>query len=77
VSIEEAGARLGRSRRQVWIYDLAAGNRTLLTRSAPDSPLKPDIWVAAIDSPRSLRPLVATPAAETMPRISPDGELLA
>ena len=36
-----------------------------------------DIWIAPTDSLQALRPFVATPAAELMPRVSPDGRLLA
>ena len=36
-----------------------------------------DILVAPVDSPRALRPVVATPADEYMPAMSPDGRWLA
>ena len=36
-----------------------------------------DIHIAPLDSPRALRPFVATPADEYMPAISPDGKWLA
>jgi serine/threonine-protein kinase len=36
-----------------------------------------DIFIAPTDSLQALRPFVATPAAELMPRVSPNGRLLA
>ena len=36
-----------------------------------------DIWIAPVDTPRALRPFLATPALELMPSVSPDGRLLA
>jgi serine/threonine protein kinase len=38
---------------------------------------KPDIWIAPLDSPQAARPLIATNAVESQPRLSPDGKLLA
>jgi eukaryotic-like serine/threonine-protein kinase len=36
-----------------------------------------DIHIAPMDSPQVLRPFLVTPAEETAPRVSPDGQLLA
>ena len=36
-----------------------------------------DIWIAPVDSPRALRPFVATDADEIAPSVSPDGRWLA
>jgi Tol biopolymer transport system component len=36
-----------------------------------------DIWIAPVDSPRALRPFVATEADETGPSVSPDGRWVA
>jgi serine/threonine-protein kinase len=36
-----------------------------------------DIWIAPVDSPRTLRPFLATNAGELMPAVSPDGRQLA
>ena len=36
-----------------------------------------DIWIAPVDSPRALRPFVATDADEFAPSVSPDGRWLA
>jgi serine/threonine-protein kinase len=36
-----------------------------------------DIWIAPVDSPRALRPFVATEADEFAPTVSPDGRLVA
>ncbi len=36
-----------------------------------------DIWVMPLEGERTPRPLIATPAKEESPRISPDGDLLA
>jgi eukaryotic-like serine/threonine-protein kinase len=39
--------------------------------------IRSDIWIAPSDSPRAARPFLRTAAEETMPRVSPDGKLLA
>ena len=36
-----------------------------------------DIWVVPLDTPSARRPLIATAAEESQPRLSPDGKLLA
>jgi serine/threonine-protein kinase len=36
-----------------------------------------DVWIVPLDTPRAARPLVATQAAESQPRISRDGRLVA
>ena len=36
-----------------------------------------DIWIAPVDSPKALRPFLASPVAEYMPSVSPDGRWLA
>jgi hypothetical protein len=36
-----------------------------------------DIWIAPLDSPQALRPLLATPEVEDAPILSPDATLLA
>jgi Tol biopolymer transport system component len=42
-----------------------------------NSPPNADILLAPVDSPQALRPLLATPANEMLPRVSPTGRLLA
>ena len=54
------------------------GKSLVITSNATDSPTKRDIVLAALDGGRSQpTPLVATPADEHQPAVSPDGRWLA
>lgn len=60
------------------IYEISVPrNRSgfLATRIKAGGPR--DIWIAPVDSPRALRPFVATDADEYSPTVSPDGRWLA
>lgn len=59
------------------INEISIGHTHLAVRAGRPELNYADLWVASVDSPRSLRPLVATPAREKQPRVSPDGALLA
>ena len=62
----------------VGVWEIAFGRPHLYLAIREDRPGRVrDILIAPSDSPKALRPFLATPANERMPRISPDGRLLA
>jgi serine/threonine-protein kinase len=61
---------------QLFAVAFVPGSRSMVVRTTGGAGLR-DLWRSSLDSPRTLVPLLTTPAQEVTPTLSPDGRWIA